>query len=316
MITSYVMNLYRLFTFTALLFLAVVQGQERNGFDISNSSVPSDLILKGGPPKDGIPAIDTPRFVKAGGEAITDSEMVLGLYWKGVAKAYPIRILNYHEIVNDQFVDEAVLITYCPLCGSGMAFRAEIDGQVLHFGVSGLLYNSDMLMYDRETNSLWSQLAMKAISGALKGTALEMLPLEHMTAGEWTEKHPGTLFLSSDTGYNRNYLQNPYPGYDTNEDLYFPAAPANPALDKKERVIGIEISGKYKAFPFKELLKSEQEKINDNFEGVPLTIQINKETETARVYAGSGELFPSVTLYWFAWYAFHPDTEVYRNSKK
>lgn len=149
--------------------------QKMKGFDLSNSSIPPAEIEDGGPPKNGIPSIDKPEFISSNQATLADTDRVLGVKENGVAKAYPINILNHHEIVNDHFGDQPVVVTYCPLCGSGIAFEAKIKGQSKIFGVSGLLYNSDVLLYDRETESLWSQLRYEAISGPLAGEQLEVL---------------------------------------------------------------------------------------------------------------------------------------------
>lgn len=155
----------------------VVCALEKNGFELRRPLLPADEIVQGGPPRDGIPALDEPEFVDAGDARFLEpDDRILGISLGGSARAYPVRILNYHEIVNDRIGTEPVVITYCPLCGSGMAFASEVDGRLLTFGVSGLLYNSDVLLFDRQTESLWSQLRKQAVTGPLKGLNLEMLP--------------------------------------------------------------------------------------------------------------------------------------------
>jgi hypothetical protein len=138
----------------ALLMVVEVSAQQLNGFDLSGARVPVHEILRGGPPRDGIPSIDDPRFVEASqAQCLHDKDGVMGVVRNGIGKAYPIRILNWHEIVNDRFGDDYLAITFCPLCGSGMVFLRQLAGRPLTFGVSGLLYNSDVLLYDRETES-------------------------------------------------------------------------------------------------------------------------------------------------------------------
>jgi hypothetical protein len=167
-------------------------------FDLSKRSVPLDQILPGGPGKDGIPALLSPRFVRVlDATFLTDSDRVLGLDLAGDAKAYPVKILNWHEIVNDAVGGKQVVITYCPLCGSGIAFDATVQGKLHTFGVSGLLYQSDLLMYDHQSESLWSQIAMEAVAGPLTGTRLVPLFLEHTSWADWKAKHPTTVVLSS-----------------------------------------------------------------------------------------------------------------------
>ena len=150
--------------------------------------------------------------------------------------------MNWHEIVNDQVGEKPVVVTYCPLCRSGVVFDALTDKQVYEFGVSGLLYNSDVLLYDRQTESPWSQLVGAAVAGELSGTALEMVPSAMVTWAEWKKKHPGTQVLSTETGYARNYEQTPYALYGLTEDLMFPINHQNKVLPNKELVVGISNS--------------------------------------------------------------------------
>jgi hypothetical protein len=156
-----------------------------NGFNLESTSIPMDEIRRGGPPRDGIPSIDNPIFVSAGeAKYPDDSDRDLGVAINNLAKAYPIGIMNYHEIVNDYFNSTAVVVTYCPLCGSGIAFYSKVEDKTHTFGVSGLLYNSDVILYDRETESLWSQLMHEAVSGPLKGSKLRIIPTANTT---WQE---------------------------------------------------------------------------------------------------------------------------------
>jgi len=134
---------------------------------------------------------------------LKDSDRILGVSYKGESRAYPIRILNWHEIVNDKIQGDAIAVTYCPLCGSGIVYNANINGESYEFGVSGLLYNSDMLLYDRETETLWSQILAKAVSGKLVGTELEIIQSSHTSWKAWKEKHPDSKVLSLKTGYSR-----------------------------------------------------------------------------------------------------------------
>ena len=127
-----------------------------------------------------LPAIDEPNFLLHPEKArLRDSHQVLGVFYNGIAKAYPISIMNWHEVVNDSYGADPVVVTFCPLCGSGMAFTANVKGISLRFGVSGLLYNSDVLLYDRKSNSLWSQILGQGVTGKYKGTILQQIPVEH-----------------------------------------------------------------------------------------------------------------------------------------
>ncbi len=282
------------------------------GFEMTNLQIPYEEIKKGGPKKDGIPSINQPKFVSLdkANDFLSKDDVVIGLEINGLAKAYPIRILNFHEIVNDTFEKEAVVITYCPLCNSGAAFSAMIDNQKHTFGVSGLLYNSDVLLYDHQTESLWSQISSQAVSGASAKQSLKLLSTEFTTLENWSSKYPNTLVLSTDTGEKRDYASSPYTKYETSQKLMFPVSKESDVLQRKEKVIGIEVDGKFKAYSFKKLRKSKKP-IKDTFNGKKIIIEYDRTAKSARILNDSGDLLPSITLYWFAWYTFHPDTKVY-----
>lgn len=283
-----------------------------HGFDLDNALVPVDQLHAGGPARDGIPSIDAPRFLAAPNAGYLDGEdQVLGIVLGGVARAYPIRIMNWHEIVNDEIGGKRIAVTYCPLCGTGVAFSSQSGGRHLSFGVSGLLYNSDMLLYDRETESLWSQIQKQSIAGPLVGRKLEALPLTHTTWRAWRRSHPDTQVLSTDTGYRRNYAHHPYGGYETERGLYFPVANKSRRYHPKERVLGVEVAGHYKAYPFAELSSTDGE-VTDRLGGEPLTIRYDAANESAQAFDAAGNQLPAMTGFWFAWYAFHPDTEVFQ----
>jgi hypothetical protein len=270
----------------------------------------------GGPRRDGIPAIDRPAFVTVDEATfLASNDRVLGLELEGMAKAYPIKILNWHEVVNDRFGERPVAITYCPLCGSGVAFAAGAPGRVRQFGVSGLLFNSDVLLYDRETESLWSQLLMQAVSGPDKGERLAPLPLVHTSWQAWRDKHPETLVLSTKTGFDRDYSVNPYPGYATDDAVRFPVRERSARYHPKERVLGVEVNGTFKAYPLLELSRQGMSTFNDVIDGQLIVIQFDAQSESARALDHRGELLPAITAFWFAWYAFHPDTEVFQATR-
>ncbi|MCV6609270.1 MAG: DUF3179 domain-containing protein [Amphritea sp.] len=285
-----------------------------NGFDLSDSLIYQGHIMPGGPPKDGIPAIDSPLFETAEqADWLQPDDRVIGVFYNGIARAYPIAILNWHEIVNDRYADQPVVVTYCPLCGSGVVYRSVIDQQELDFGVSGLLYNSDVLLYDRQTDSLWSQLHHRAISGPMKGKVLMPLTASHSRWQDWQERYPDTQVLSRDTGTERDYSRNPYGDYDDSTLLYFPVEFMSQAYHPKERVIGVELKGVARAYPFSELARrGEQGEFNDTLAGTELRIVYDAVARDAQVYLADGQSLPVVNLFWFAWYAFHPGTEVFK----
>lgn len=290
----------------------VAQAVQKNGFDLTGGLIPPDEILHGGPPRDGIPAIDKPQFVKPGGvRFLKNSDRVLGVVRGNIAKAYPVRILNWHEIVNDTFGTERIAVTFCPLCGTGMAYLSEANGKPLSFGVSGLLYNSDVLLFDRQTDSLWSQILSQAVSGPLKGAKLTSVPLSHTTWADWKKRYPDTLVLSTDTGFVRDYARDPYESYVQNRALLFPVKGQSARYHPKEQVIGVEVNGKFKAYPFVELSKGPGEVV-DTIGGEKITVRFDGEHRTGTVVDAAGNEIPSVIGFWFAWYAFHNDTDIYQ----
>ncbi len=205
---------------------------------------------------DSIPAIDDPSFVDPDeADFLVPLEPVLAIEIEGDARAYPLQILTWHEIVNDVVGGVPVAITYCPLCNTGIAFvRPVIEGGLLDFGTSGSLYRSNLLMYDRQTETLWSQVIGRAVDGPLAGTDLELAPVQLVSFEDWKAAHPDGLVLSADTGYNRPYGSNPYIGYDapgTRPFLY--DGPLDARLPPKVHVIGVLVGEHAVAYPFGEL---------------------------------------------------------------
>ena len=280
-----------------------------NGFDISNSIVPKDEILRGGPPKDGIPAILNPKF-QTSDEAkwLKEDDLVAGLSINGKGRAYPLKILVWHELVNDTIDNRAVLITYCPLCGSIIVFSRRIGDKELTFGVSGLLYQSDVLFYDHQTESLWSQLLMKSISGKYVNREIEILPYTFSTWKEWRDKYPDTMVLSRDTGHIRNYSADPYVSYYNSDSLMFPVKIKSDKLHPKEKILVVISDDGSKAYPLKSLKGKEE--LRDKIDGEAIVIRIIND-ELFEVYDDKGSMKESFISYWFAWYAFKPDTELY-----
>ena len=288
-----------------------------NGFQVDPHSVPLEEIACGGPPRDGIPALMNPQFLPADkAEFLLPHDRVLGILGANQAKAYPIAILNWHEIVNDTLDGTPVVITYCPLCGTGMGFLRIVGNHPLTFGVSGLLYQSDVLMYDHQTESLWSQIGRQAVTGKHLGQVLEPIFLEHTTWSAWRKRHPHTVVLSRETGFSRDYSRDPYAAYALTDQLMFPPSIQNNRLSPKTWVLGVEVSGKFKAYPFPALEKMGPA-FSDSFHGREYMVCWDKKARSAKVIDQRGEPFPFLTAYWFAWYAFHPETEVFiRDSRQ
>lgn len=303
----------------ALIAVMVILWRDRSGaagaasgFDFSNAMIPIQRIMAGGPGKDGIPAILNPVFADAGsaGGFLKDSDRVMAISINGDSRAYPVKILNWHEIVIDKVGGQPIMITFCPLCGTGMMFDRRIKGEEYTFGVSGLLYESDMLFYDHQTDSLWSQIEGKAVTGKMSGAELKLLASLNTTWGYWKKKHPDTKALTTDTGHNRDYDANPYGNYNKSPGLMFPVLKTDRQYNQKDMVLGVRINGKAKAYFFPDLKKLETP-LSDTVGGVPVLVHFDKETSTAFITGKDGARVPSVIGFWFAWYAFNSDTKVY-----
>jgi len=299
---------------TFLIAWPTSKADTKNGFDLRGSLIPSNAIHQGGPPRDGIPALTRPKLIPpSSAHYLQDDSRVLGISINAEARAYPIALLNWHEIVNDRVGGKDIVISYCPLCGTGVAWSARIHGKTLEFGVSGLLYNSDVLLYDRSTESLWSQIRGDAISGDLKGQKIERLPLTHTSWKHWREQHPHTRVLAQETGYQRDYSRNPYAGYEDSRALYFEVEnTAPPGFHPKENVLGVELDGHYKAYPFSELNRQGKAKFKDTLGTQTITLQWNAEHQQATALDSRARPLQSMQAFWFAWFAFHPQTEVFR----
>jgi hypothetical protein len=221
---------------------------------IEGPLVDPDEIISGGVPPDGIPPIDDPRFVEPERvRFLAPQEPVVAVRVNGVAKAYPVRILMWHEIVNDDFDGVPVVVTYCPLCNTGISFlRPRIDGEVLDFGTSGKLYRSNLVMYDRQTNSYWPQALGRAVVGPLLGQELETVPTRLLSWADWRQANPDGLVLSTRTGHRRDYGSNPYVGYEDEERPFLFVGEPDPRLRPTEHVLGVAGAGTI-AFPYSEL---------------------------------------------------------------
>jgi len=278
------------------------------GFTFQPSLIPRAKILSGGPPKDGIPALVDPETESAreAGRWLHPDDEVLGIVIRGTARAYPLRILNWHEIVNDHIGGRHFVITYCPLCGSGMAFDSNDV-----FGVSGLLYQSDVLLYDHKTGSLWSQLMAQAVTGPRTGERLKMLHIEHTTWRDWQRRHPESRVLSRNTGYFRDYDHDPYSAYRHQQGTMFPVSNTDSRLPARAWVTGLSLNGRARAWEISALAKAGERR--ENWYGRQLIIRYHPDGNRAEVLdAATGRPLPTVSLFWFAWVAFHPETELFR----
>ncbi|GAB4505440.1 MAG: DUF3179 domain-containing protein [Anaerolineales bacterium] len=240
--------------------------------DFSKHSVPYSEILSGGPPKDGIPAIDAPRFqsVREADEWLKDREPVVfvqacaeqGGSICDDARAYPLQILIWHEIVNDTVGGEPLLVTFCPLCNTAIAFKRTLGNQVFDFGTTGRLRYSNLIMYDRQTETWWQQATGQAIVGELTGARLEFYPAAMISWADFKERYPDGKVLSRETGYSRDYGRNPYYGYDDISQTPFLFDGVTPdKLLPMARVLTVDLNGEAVAYPY-EVLR-EVKVIND-----------------------------------------------------
>jgi len=281
-------------------------------------SVPLKEIVSGGRlGKDDIPSIDDPTFISVSKaqELITDEEPGLAFSQGGVNRFYPFNILVWHEIVNETINNKRVLITYCPLCLSGIVFDPVVQGEQVEFGTSGKLWQSNLVMYDRKTDSLWSQILGEAISGEMTGTRLKVLSSDQMRFGKWREKYPDGEVLSQDTGESRNYNRDPYGDYYTDHgQLYFGVKNEDDRLERKDFVLGIVFDDQAKAY-FPPSIK-EKGRIEDTFAGRIIVAEYQEDLDVTRLFEkkadGTLERINPFANFWFSWVAAHPDTELYK----
>jgi hypothetical protein len=279
-------------------------------------SIPLDEIIGGGPPKDGIPSIDNPKYISTADASdwLGDEEIGLSFSHKGVTRFYPFQILVFHEIVNDTIAGDKFLITYCPLCLSGIVFDPLVDGERVEFGTSGKLWQSNLVMYDRKTDSYWSQILGEAVVGEQTGVKLKVLPFDQMRFGNWKELNPNGEVLSRDTGAFKFYGRDPYGDYYTTPGVFFPVQKTDDRLDPKAFVLGVVIGNEVKAY-LPEAIKEKGE-ITDIVGGTELMLQYQQDIDAVRMYKvsqdGTKERFNPIPNFWFSWVAAHPDTELYK----
>ena len=310
--------------------------------------VPLDKIKSGGPPKDGIPPIDNPKFVSASEEQfVPDDELIIGLRLDGETKAYPLFIMVWHEIVNDKLGDTPVAITYCPLCFTTQVFDRTLNGQEVEFGTSGKLYNSNLVMYDRLTDSYWSQALGLAIKGELTGMELQRIPFDVMKWKDWKSLYPDSLVLTTETGHIRAYGVDPYGSYYTDSRIIFPVENYDDRMHEKEIILGFDLNDAFKAYRLADIANSKV--INDEINGQSILLT-SQFSENARAFDrevdgqileftfSSGKITDTNTNsewnyegmaidgplagkqldrivfdpgFWFEWVAFHHSTSVY-----
>ncbi len=288
-----------------LLILAIAGGAyaltrtEEPPGTIATGSEERDTAGRGGPalldpddiveviPPDGIPAIDEPKFIESQQASWLDErEPVIAVEVNGEPRAYPLQIMTWHEIVNDTIGDTPVAVTFCPLCNTALVFeRPRIGGEVTTFGTSGKLINSNLLMYDRATESLWPQVTGVALTGPQKGRELERIPAQIVAWADFQEAHPDGIVLSRDTGHDRRYGDNPYPGYDdVDKAPFLYSGEVDGRLAAVERVLGVAAGRDVVAFPYfrlEEVAQGDASVAEAQVGGKPIVVFWKKGTVSA-----------------------------------
>ncbi len=276
------------------------------GYGADDIDVDPDTVFQGCAQRDCIPSIDRPEFLNtADVDYLDGDDIVLSLSFNNITRAYPTRILDRHEIVNDYFGDTPVAVTYCPLCGSGLAFVRVLDGKDVELGVSGLLHNNDLIMYDRKTQSLWQQISGTAIAGPRRGSTLQSLPVTMNLWEEWKALNPQAEVLALPAS-QQHYRKKAYGDYDSSGRLLFPVTARDARLHVKKVVYGVEIG--------EQSIAVEDQWLKNNgswqheISGKALRLEMNDAGGVTGSLAG--EPIAVHRMYWFAWYSFHPDTSL------
>lgn len=250
--------------------------------DWSLRTISLEELFSGGPPRDGIPPIDEPSFISIADAAqeVAEAEPIVLYEHEGDARAYPLAILIWHEIVNDTVGGQPVSITFCPLCNTAIAFDRNFGDQVLDFGTSGLLRNSDLVMWDRQSETLWQQATGEGIVGEFAGQSLTFLPASVISFSEFRERYPDGQVLSRETGHNRRYGNNPYTGYDgIGSRPFLFSGEIDDRLPAMERVVGLIVAEEAVAYPFSAL--AEAGVVNDEVNGQSVAIFFAPDTLSA-----------------------------------
>lgn len=321
--------------FVGTSFLSSVRGSgsksfgfdDFNGFDLSYSRVPREEIFRGGPPKDGIPALTNPKVIPVSeADYLKDEDLVIGVEVGKESRAYPLRIMVWHENANDRLGGVPIAVSYCPLCYSSLVFDRRVGGQTREFGISGLLWNSNALLYDRqsrqEEESLWSQVLMRAVTGpaAKKGLRLRLIPSELVDWKTWKNEHPDGTVLSKKTGYYRNYDRMPYGSYFASDRLMFPVdrRTRREGLKNKEEMLLVKTDRAQKAYVLHDLkrlvVKGSNLKDRLGDKEIKLERVSSNGFRAYRLEEGKWVRTPSAVLFNFVLEAMYPVVEIFNRS--
>jgi hypothetical protein len=284
-------------------------------FNVEDLRVPPEMILRSRQPKDGIKALtNPPTSPVAAATFLEPASRVVGLTVDGVSRAYPINVLNWHELINDHLGRTDLAIAYCSLCDSVTVLDRRLGGKVYEFGVSGVVYQSNMLFFDRTDQALWSQMTSTAISGPMAGRTLRHIDgWELTTFGAWRRSHPDSTVVNFQTGQDYAYSSDPHRAYFETETLdpRYQDLPTDSRLRNKARIIGIHHGRESRAYPVDALKAAGRSTIVDRICGEPVEIAVDPAAGGVRIVRVPEAALVIHTL-WFAWVARFPETEVYR----
>jgi hypothetical protein len=284
---------------------------ETFGFDESTKkTVALSDLQQGCPARDCIPSIDAPKYLAAEEAELSDDDIVVTLSYAGAYRAYPTRILDHHEIVNDTIAGTPLAITWCPLCGSAVGIHRQVGDQVTEFGVSGVLYNSDLVLYDRATETLWDQIEAKGIVGPLTDQQLRLIPVSMTQWGRWRQAHPDTLVLSTDTGFEEDYSTDRFAEYRESTRLFMPVSNSDDRIHPKTVVYGFELESGSVAFDA--ALLEENMSYSHDLDGEPWELRAGDDGAVTLHSPDQESVYSPTRLFWFAWYTFHPQTGLVR----
>lgn len=287
-----------------------------NGFAISATNPNRPHIRGGGPARDRIQSVDAPTFVPPGEAPWAPPPVAaIGVAIGGEARAYPVHLLEYHQVVNDTLGGVPIVVTFDPLTGISAVWKRTVSRnggtEVLTFGVSGLLYREQFLLYDRQTESLWAQYEGKAVAGALTATTLERVSSRQEPVGAWVSRHPGTKILERPAPKKIDYRHSPYQEYWVSEAVAVPVRASDDRYHPKEVVLGVEVDGKRRAY-LGSILTAAGGRVVDTFEGQKIRIQYDTNLGLFMFEAPEGVRVTDA--YWFAWKSLHPDTEIWNDA--
>ncbi len=258
-----------------------------------------------------VPPITRPEFVSSSeiSHFLSDDEAVIGLEYEGIQKAFPVKIMRWHQVANDSVNEKPIIITYDPLSNMAMAYSRTVLEKDLDFKASDKIYNSNPILTDKITKTLWSQYTGEAIAGRLAGQKLKPIQLQMTTWGEWQKEHPGTIVLSEKIGMNRNYSENQYAEYYKWNYLAFPVEHLDERRPLKENIYGITVDGVARAYPADSLKKGTA--FTDEINGKPVTVSFNENGIFSAVRSDTKEKLLTKQTLWFAWASFNPGTEIF-----